>query len=89
MKGMIYFYLNNLSNAIEDLNEALEYLQEENIFNIDEKNYLRSYTFNSLALIYKELNQKEKAIEYIVMHNKCNIYDIKNIREHLLYDFPI
>ena len=89
MRGMIFFHSDNLNKAFEDLNMALKYLNEEKIFNNDEINYLKYYTYNNIAFIFKERVQKEDSIKMIKLRNEYNVFNIDNIREHLLEYFPI
>lgn len=89
MKGMLYFYNNNLDNSKTELSKGLKDLDKENIFNYDEKNYLKSYVYYSLALVLKELKQKENSIEMIKLYNEYKVFNRDNIREHLKYDFPL
>lgn len=68
-KGTIVYYQGELEKALRFLENALEYLDEDNT--VDQQPIAR--TFNSLALVYHEWSNSTKALEFF--GKALNIYE--------------
>mgnify|MGYP005984447043 CR=1 FL=1 len=88
-KVLLNLALKNQEESLINIHDSFLLFDSNNIYNLDEKRYLKTFLFLSKAQIYKMKNEKEKSIINLKKYNNENTFNIENVRARLIYDFPI